>query len=456
MFLRGGGSGGNIINDPVEEEPTIPRTPVEEEPTTPILETTTPILEVAPNPAIQDAIAGSVTINAQNDITAGNITASAFDPIVAIGGDVTLDSAQQSVSVNSIDTTAETEPSAFENATTASSRGGKIDIDAETQINFSSSLDSSADVLGSTFGIDIDNTRGGDVELTTESSANGLSVAGAAPSGIGENDGGNIITSSSDGDGGNVTLEAPGDIELGFIDASSERGALGFPDGSGGNVSVTTDSRFRATDFFLTDFFSAFPEMMISISTDGGAEDGSIAIDHGGGADGTAFVVGESSVANDSSSNGTVGSLVVDPETNSIPEGRFTTPITEGKITITTRLPNETEVTNPEAFPPTETNEGPAGILTSKLDEQATNEVAEHFGYDENIPIKTLLEIRQELVGIETQTDDDVRPAVIYAFFVDSDIEIEELEREVNSIQETFDDTEERDDGVSAPCIARL
>jgi filamentous hemagglutinin family protein len=82
------------------------------------------------------------------------------------------------------------------------------------------------------------------------------------------------------GNGGNVTLQATGDIQASFIDAESI-------DGQGGAVAIITNQLFRATDRFLDQ-----NNVNASISAIGGAGGGSITIQHGGGKLGVPFTVG--------------------------------------------------------------------------------------------------------------------------------------------------------------------
>jgi CHAT domain-containing protein len=101
----------------------------------------------------------------------------------------------------------------------------------------------------------------------------------------------NILNSSSTGDGGNVTLNTRGNIQVNQINAQS----LGS--GRGGNVDITTQSFFRATNSFQDR-----NGVNASISTAGGANGGSIIIRHAGG--GTIpFIVGNAET------NGTQGAI---------------------------------------------------------------------------------------------------------------------------------------------------
>ncbi|MEW6494955.1 MAG: CHAT domain-containing protein [Cyanobacteriota bacterium] len=100
-----------------------------------------------------------------------------------------------------------------------------------------------------------------------------------------------ILDSSAFGNGGNVILNARGNIEVSQINAQS----LGSD--RGGNVDITTESFFRATNSFVDR-----NGVNASLSTAGGAEGGTIIIRHGGGGV-TPFIVG------DAGTNGTEGTI---------------------------------------------------------------------------------------------------------------------------------------------------
>jgi CHAT domain-containing protein len=100
-----------------------------------------------------------------------------------------------------------------------------------------------------------------------------------------------ILDSSSLGNGGNVTLNARGNINVSQINAQS----LGSS--RGGNVDITTHSFFQATNSFQDR-----NGVNASISTAGGADGGSIIIRHAGGGV-TPFILGNAEM------NGTQGAI---------------------------------------------------------------------------------------------------------------------------------------------------
>ena len=82
---------------------------------------------------------------------------------------------------------------------------------------------------------------------------------------------GEIDSSGLVGDGGNVTLDPIGDIEVSFINAQ------GGNNGTGGDILIVTESFFRATETFTDQ-----NNLTVSISTAGNNGGGAITIQHGG------------------------------------------------------------------------------------------------------------------------------------------------------------------------------
>ncbi|MEQ8463454.1 CHAT domain-containing protein [Coleofasciculus sp. E1-EBD-02] len=89
-----------------------------------------------------------------------------------------------------------------------------------------------------------------------------------------------ILDSSNLNDGGDITLNARGNIQVSQINAQS----LG--NGNGGDVDITTPSYFQATDSFTDQ-----NNINASISTAGGGDGGTIIIRHGGNGE-IPFIVG--------------------------------------------------------------------------------------------------------------------------------------------------------------------
>ncbi|MGK7887984.1 MAG: CHAT domain-containing protein [Leptolyngbyaceae cyanobacterium] len=112
---------------------------------------------------------------------------------------------------------------------------------------------------------------------------------------------GTIDASGSQYDGGNVTLDPSGDIQVGYINAE------GGDQGSGGSVDITTASLFRATDTF-----TSRDQRSASISTIGGIEGGAITIRYGSGSE-TPFTIGDTALPSDHGTSGeiTTGTAVL-------------------------------------------------------------------------------------------------------------------------------------------------
>ncbi|TAG86760.1 MAG: filamentous hemagglutinin N-terminal domain-containing protein, partial [Oscillatoriales cyanobacterium] len=112
---------------------------------------------------------------------------------------------------------------------------------------------------------------------------------------------GQINSSGTAGNGGNVLLDPIGDIQVGFINAQ------GGTNGKGGNVTAVAGNFFRATGSFPTTFS---PTGFASISTAGGTDGGNISIAHTGGDGGGViqpFVVGNATI------NGTAAAITTGP-----------------------------------------------------------------------------------------------------------------------------------------------
>jgi len=105
-----------------------------------------------------------------------------------------------------------------------------------------------------------------------------------------------ILDSSNLNDGGDITLNARGNIQVSQINAQS----LG--NGSGGDVDITTPSYFQATDSFIDQ-----NNINASISVAGGDNGGTIIIRHGGNGE-IPFIVGNPDI------NGTAAAITRDDD----------------------------------------------------------------------------------------------------------------------------------------------
>ncbi|MEQ9232977.1 CHAT domain-containing protein [Coleofasciculus sp. E2-BRE-01] len=231
-----------------------------------------------------------------------------------------------------------------------------------------------------------------------------------------------INSSATQGDGGNVTLDPEGDIEVDSINAQ------GGSNGRGGNVDITTEQFFRATETF-----SDRTGTTTSISTAGGNGGGSVIIRHQGGKLGIPFTVGQDY----NNENGTRGAIATGSD-NQITEGSYPNPYTQGIApsqiqlitpeTITPEPPSESSAENPlilqkesPSQPQVETSVPSVTIDTvfGTIDAAYTQEFETYLDKS-GTQIFTLTEARQLLQDIAQETG--VKPALIYVMFVPSSL----------------------------------
>ncbi|EDX74573.1 haemagglutination activity domain protein [Coleofasciculus chthonoplastes PCC 7420] len=246
---------------------------------------------------------------------------------------------------------------------------------------------------------------------------------------------GAINSSATQGDGGNVTLDPENDIEVDSINAQ------GGSNGRGGNVDITTEQFFRATETF-----SDRTGTTTSISTAGGNGGGSVIIRHQGGKLDTPFTVGQD--YNDV--NGTRGAIATGSD-NQITEGSYPNPYTQGIApsqiqlitpeTITPETSRESSESSPEnplilqkespSQPQVETDVPSVTIDTvfGTIDAAYTQEFEAYLSKSAT-QILTLTEARQLLQDIAQETG--VKPALIYVMFVPSSISSESATPEDN------------------------
>ncbi|MEH2113819.1 CHAT domain-containing protein [Nostoc sp.] len=406
--------------------------------------------------------------------TNGNISASSTNAssLNSAGGSITLD-AQGNITGNSlysttylsgthsgnITATSRSGMINFVNAFTQSDNenGGNIDFNADKNIQVIGSISTRGLTGGgnidmtstngsiSTYSLLVDatNGKGGAVNLiaplgvttdsvvTTNNNVNLKSSMGTVATQDITTDGGRITfeakdsikagelnSSSSTGNGGNVTLDPDNDIEVTSINAQ------GGSNGTGGNVDITTNKFFRATDTF-----SDRNGIKASISTSGGTSSGDITIRHGGNGN-TPFVVG------DATTNGTAAAITTGSSNTISPNQSFPSNYTQGNIklitqespkvsTPTKQLPANSP--NPEqlartinTLPPTTTNNSFALFDTAfaEVDEQATRQFDQYLGQSSGTSIKSLADARAALSQIQAKTG--VKPAIIYAQFTPS------------------------------------
>ncbi len=264
------------------------------------------------------------------------------------------------------------------------------------------------------------NTAGGKIFLTSQQeavnsgnlisqSATGGEIAVKANISISA---GIINSSGFTGNGGNVTLDPSNDVQVKYINAQ------GGSSGRGGNVNITTERFFRATDSFDRN------GTLTSISTAGGDNSGNITIRHGGNGI-IPFEVGNSLI------NGTNGAITSGifklAPFQSLP---FTT--IEGNIALISidrpfKQPDNPTIPsiNPVDLNPPQvlerdsiavTNQASSlleiGTTISQLEEAFTTPFQNYLGIKE-VPIVSLEQAQNTLQRIEKSTG--IKPAIIYA-----------------------------------------
>ena len=179
--------------------------------------------------------------------------------------------------------------------TTASSTGsgGNITLEAAKTITADFLNSSSAESDGGNQQLFAD----GDIQVETLDAQGGSEGSGGdiAIEANGNITVGDVTTASSGGSGGNITLEAATTISADFLDSSSAESdggdqqlfangdiqvealdAQGGSEGSGGNIAIETDQNFRALGSFIDE-----AGLETSLSSRGGLGGGSISITYG-------------------------------------------------------------------------------------------------------------------------------------------------------------------------------
>ncbi|WP_421658115.1 CHAT domain-containing protein [Leptothermofonsia sp. ETS-13] len=231
---------------------------------------------------------------------------------------------------------------------------------------------------------------------------------------------GAINSSSAIANGGNVTLDPEGDIQVGFINAQ------GGSVGRGGDINIITRRFFRAVESFTDQ-----NGVNSSLSTAGGLGGGSIAIRHRGGLLRVPFIIGDSSL------NGTQGAITTGASNTIPPLQEFlvsffqgTSPnqvqiITEGSSRVDviqqtlqqegTGLTRE-EFAAPNAqLPPTSIPPVPLDPIVAPIEDVATSEFSNFLNLPKQPPTQTLVSAQSTLQRIEMATG--IKPALIYVRF---------------------------------------
>ncbi|MBD2056264.1 CHAT domain-containing protein [Oculatella sp. FACHB-28] len=320
---------------------------------------------------------GNISVNAITEITTGAITtgggslstmsegAIAFSgPVTTSGGSILLDGSQ--INTAALDTS---------NSTGA---GGAISLFSDTAIT-TGNLNSSG-------------TSGGNISVNA----------------ITEITTGAITATGTTGDGGSVTLDPTGDIQVTSINTSSQLGR-------GGQVDITTERFFRATGLVEGNSEG------VSILSSGGAGGGDITIRHGGNGE-TPFIVG------DGTTNGTAGTITSgDSAISSPPNRSFRGSVTVGNIRIITDFedpgvdpgdpdgpdgredPDEPGIGNP-IIPRPECQ-----VNCERPTPEPQSEPDSNTGSSPTTP-QPLVTARNTLLDIQQETG--VKPALIYVGFV--------------------------------------
>jgi filamentous hemagglutinin family protein len=310
----------------------------------------------------------SLLLSASDAITTGRITTQGTNVRIELNGSLTLLS---DISTNGGDFTA-TSPETVSVASSVQTLGGDITL-------------SGTDVEANAANLDSSNPtgQGGEISLTATTgavSSGDLNSSGSV--------GGSIIVRASEaittgainasgsvGNGGTVLLDPQGDIQVSSINAQG--GAAGV----GGNIDITTERFFRATDTFVDQ-----NGLAASISTAGGEGGGSIIIRHGGGLEATPFVVG------DATENGTAGVITTEADNFIVPLASFSESFSQGIP------PSDIQILTQTFGPP---------------EEEVLTPLPEAGSFSE------LLEATQNALQ-RIQQETGVNPALIYVRFVDS------------------------------------
>jgi len=333
----------------------------------------------------------SITLLANNNITAGNIKANAGIFVTSSNGVI-------NTSTGTLDTSSIT------------GNGGAINLTAFGNIT-SGNLNSSANGTESNGGNIAIKSNTGSItigNLNSSGTNNGGEIFIDAKTQI---TAGQINSSGTSGKGGNLTLDPSGDIQVTWI--NSQGGT------SGGKVNITTDRFFRATGTFDQNGVAT------SISTAGNSGSGDITIRHGGNGL-TPFRIG------DGKTNGTLGAISSGNITI-YPNQSFLSSYKQGNIQIITgNSPIDTVINTVDVTPqqfklvPNFTrhiSQIEFEAKVAKLEQSFTNNFESYLGINNNnTPNVTLPQTQITLQQIEQATG--VKPAIIYVSFTNEQLEL--------------------------------
>ena len=374
-----------------------------------------------------------------------------------IGGSVTLQALTGSVAAQQIFT-----DSASVAALGTALMGGKINITGATGITIAGNgiqTDSTTQGLGNANRPgDILLNSNGNVLVNTILQANSIATSSNADKAgnISVTAGGNltlptIIAASQSSNrlaqnGGNVTLNAAGNIIVQSINTTASNG------GGGGVVDITTPQFLQVVNSFIDPGL----DISASISTAGRAGDGSITIRHGGGLSNTPFTIGSTSP------NGTVAAIAtnldaltllaipgnftqgkiailtptpVNPPVLPVVPPVLTPPIDPGVPTVpppptlTLPTPAQSAFNPPKAKVPPTANPLDRSLLTldplvSQLEANFTEQIRAKTGILLTTPPQSLAQAKETLSHIAAATG--VKPALIYISFIPESIDSQE------------------------------
>ena len=339
--------------------------------------------------------AGSITLSASGNITAGAIDTTSFESAMGLGstGGAVNITAGGSLALGNI-------------TTVGAQNAGNVTLAAQGNLTTGAITANAGVALGRQGG------GGGAIALT--SSAGSITAS-------------NLVAAGGS-DGGDVTLQAVSqnaNVTFTSIDSSASQ-----PGGNGGTVAITAGRFVRGTGFT-----SINPAATITTAASSG---GAVTIQHGGGALNVPFIVGNART------NGTAGVIVSGSATapnRLAPTQSFSQSTSQGTIQILTtppprsidrrrtvdrsQLPKD-ELTDilidtPEEAQPPVTPETTAAVFDepttteAALEKEAIGEFEAYLDLPDEVP-KTAT----DAVGLLSQIDtvSGVKPALVYAFFV--------------------------------------
>lgn len=367
----------------------------------------------------------STGINVTNSIASsgGNITLNADSVTIASTG--SLDSSGGAIALavsdsltlsNPINTTGSfslTSTTALTLSQAVNTNGGAIILQG-TSIDTSATTLNSSSTIGNGGAISLTATQGDLVTGDLNSSGiNGGKITLIAPTAITT---GVINSSGSSGNGGNVTIDPIGDVQVTAINAQ------GGSSGTGGTVDITAGQFFRAVGSFTDQ-----NGINASISTAGGKGGGDITIRHGGGLLGTTFDIGNATT------NGTAGAITTGNSNRIDPTQSFLGPYIQGNIQILTPFDFSAIAVIQQPDPAMSLSVAitipfvSIDQLFTLMEESLTRKFATYLELSSTPPIRTLADAQNALQTIAEKTG--IQSALLYVSFRDAN----ELERSPDS-----------------------